>query len=135
MMITHEVSPGDVLRLFQSGWWTASRDLAGVETMLRRSDIIFGLDADGGLAGFARVLTDDVYLALILDVIVAPEHRGRGFGAALMDAIVSHPRIAGVRSVELVCQPDLMPFYGRWGFTDRVGRSRLMRRTFDPFTQ
>lgn len=28
--------------------------------------------------------------------------------------------------------PDLMPFYRRWGFTDQVGRSRLMRRTSDP---
>ncbi|MEO3925750.1 hypothetical protein ABGB07_18040 [Micromonosporaceae bacterium B7E4] len=37
-----------------------------------------------------------------------------------------------MRSVELVCQPDLMPFYRRWDFTEQVGRSRLMRRTSDP---
>ncbi len=45
----------------------------------------------------------------------------------LIDAIVKHPRLADVRSVELVCQPDMVPFY-RWGFTDEVGGSRLMRR-------
>jgi hypothetical protein len=50
----------------------------------------------------------------------------------LLDAIVGHPRLAAVRSVELVCQPDLVPFYRRWGITEPVGRSRLMRRTADP---
>jgi hypothetical protein len=46
-----------------------------------------------------------------------------------MDAIVAHPRVAVVDSVELVCQPDLVDFYRRWGFTDDVGRSLLMRRS------
>jgi hypothetical protein len=31
-----------------------------------------------------------------------------------------------------VCQPELIGFYGRWGFTDRVGRSLLMRRSNNP---
>jgi predicted GNAT family N-acyltransferase len=86
----------------------------------------------GRLVGFARVLTDEVYLAVVLDVIVAPDLRGSGLGETLLDAIVGHPRLASVRSIELVCQPDLMPFYRRWGFTDQVGGSRLMRRTADP---
>ena len=30
--------------------------------------------------------------------------------------------------IELVCQPELIDFYRRWGFTDHVGASRLMRR-------
>ena len=46
-----------------------------------------------------------------------------------MDSIVRHPKLVDVRSVELVCQPDLVPFYRRWGFTDQVGRSLLMRRS------
>jgi predicted GNAT family N-acyltransferase len=68
----------------------------------------------------------------VLDVIVAPAWRAAGLGAMLMDAVVGHTGLAGVRSIELVCQPELMPFYRRWGFTDRVGPSRLLRRTADP---
>lgn len=49
----------------------------------------------------------------------------------LMDAIVGHPELAEVRSIELICQPELVPFYRCWGFTDEVGRSLLMRRTSD----
>src|SRR5687768_11807394 len=114
MMITHEASAEEVLGLFTSAWWAASRDLHGVQTMLERSDVVFALRASPSeLVGFARVLSDEVYLALILDVIVSPSHRGAGLGAALMDAIVNHPKVCGARSVELVCQPDLLPFYAR----------------------
>jgi predicted GNAT family N-acyltransferase len=80
------------------------------------------------LAAFARVLTDGIYLALILDVVVATGCRGAGLGRMLIDAIVTHPRVAAVESVEVVCQPELVGFYRRWGFTDDVGRSLLMRR-------
>lgn len=89
-------------------------------------------DASGALVGFTRVLTDGVFLAMILDVIVQVDRRGDGIGGQLVAAVLDDPRIGEVRSIELVCQPELVPFYRRWGFTDKVGRSRLMRRTADP---
>lgn len=123
-----------LLDLFATAWWTADRTASEVTRMLAASDLVFALvhRRSGRLVGFARVLTDGVYLAVVLDVIVAPDSRGAGLGARLLDAVVGHPRLAAVRSVELVCQPDLLPFYRRWGFTDQVGGSRLMRRTADP---
>jgi len=125
--------PG-LLELFAGAWWTADRTSADVARMVAVSSLVLTLThrPSGRLVGFARVLTDEVYLAVVLDVIVAGDARGSGLGALLMDAVVRHPRLAGVRSVELVCQPELMPFYRRWGFTDQVGGSRLMRRTTDP---
>jgi predicted GNAT family N-acyltransferase len=119
-----------LLELFAQAWWARDRTLDDVARMLAASDLVFCLvhRDSGRLVGFARVLTDDVYLALVLDVVVAAELRGAGLGAMLMDAVVGHPRVGAVGGVELVCQPDLMPFYRRWGFTEHVGRSRLMRR-------
>jgi GNAT superfamily N-acetyltransferase len=124
----------ELMELFASEWWTASRTPGDVTAMLAASDLVLALHqrSTGGLVGFARVLTDGVYLAVVLDVIVASEVRGSGAGRMLLDAVVGHPRLAGVRSMELVCQPELVPFYRRWGFTERVGRSQLMRRSSDP---
>lgn len=132
--IRDEIGADQVLELFAAAWWTAGRTAADVTGLLAGSDIVVAAvdRRSGRLVGFARVLTDDVCVAVVLDVIVAPDRRGSGLGALLMDAVVGHPRLAGVGSVELVCQPDLMPFYRRWGFTERVGGSRLMRRTTDP---
>ena len=124
----------DLLDLFATAWWMSDRTLDETARILAESDLVFTLqdqDTDR-LVGFARVLTDYAHVALVLDVVVAAEHRGAGLGAALMDAVVSHPGLADVRSIELVCQPELVPFYRRWGFTDEVGRSLLMRRTADP---
>ncbi|HZX06274.1 GNAT family N-acetyltransferase [Kribbella sp.] len=109
----------------------SDRTTADVERVLVNSDLVVTVLDDDQLAGFARVLTDRTYVALVLDVIVDESRRGSGIGAALLDAVVNHPALAEVRSLELVCQPELVPFYQRWGFTDQVGRSRLMRRTAD----
>ncbi|NUR94582.1 MAG: GNAT family N-acetyltransferase [Kribbellaceae bacterium] len=109
----------------------SDRTTTDVERLLANSDLVFAVLHNDTLAAFARVLTDHTYVALLLDVIVAERHRGTGVGAVLLDAVVNHPELIGVRSLELVCQPDVMPFYRRWGFTDQVGTSHLMRRTTD----
>jgi predicted GNAT family N-acyltransferase len=124
----------DLLRLYGNEWWTARRTRPDVERMLAASDLLFAVveKGSGSLVAFARVLTDRTYLALVLDVIVAPERRGSGLGRLLLDSICSEPELRSVTSIELVCQPELVPLYEKWGFTDSVGRSRLMRRTSDP---
>lgn len=123
----------DLLRLYANEWWTKDRTRSDVERMLAATDLLYALvDVSDSLVAFARVLTDRTYLALVLDVIVASEHRGRGLGQALLDSICSDPILQEVASIELVCQPEHVPFYGKWGFSENVGRSRLMRRTTKP---
>lgn len=114
-------------------WWSAGRTSDDVARMLQETDLLVAsvhLPTDR-LVGFARVITDFAYLAVILDVIVAPDWRGSGLGSLLVDTVVGHARLAKGQSLELVCQPSLVSFYGRRGLTDRVGGSRLMRRTAD----
>lgn len=124
----------ELTELMRTAWWMTDRTPTEVSRLLDNSDLVFAVthDPTDELAGFARVLTDYAHIALLLDVIVAEPHRGSGVGAALLDAVVTHPGLAGVRSLELVCQPELFPFYARWGFTTEVGTSHLMRRTTDP---
>lgn len=69
---------------------------------------------------------------MILDVIVDNDCRGQALGDRLLEAVMELPDVASVNSVELVCQPDLLAFYERHGFTVDVGQSTLMRRTSDP---
>jgi GNAT superfamily N-acetyltransferase len=135
--VRYELEPerlGQLLDLYAGEWWTARRTPDGVERMLADSDAVVALvrQADDRLVGFARALTDGVYVALILDVIAATDQRRRGLGAAVVEAMLAHPRLAGVASVELTCRAGLVEFYRRFGFTDQVGGSRLMRRTEDP---
>ncbi|MEI6726756.1 MAG: GNAT family N-acetyltransferase [Actinomycetes bacterium] len=124
----------DLLGLYAGEWWTKDRTPADVERMLAATDLVFAVveDSSRAVVGFARVLTDRTYVALVLDVIVAPAYRARGLGRLLVETILAEPSLKAVRSIELVCQPEHVPFYERWGFSASVGRSGLMRRTADP---
>ena len=134
LTIQAEVPPSriqELTDLMRTAWWMSDRTPAEVSRLLEHSDMVTTVTLADRLVGFARVLTDYTHLALVLDVIVDESQRGSGLGAALLDAVVNHPKLATVRSLELVCQPELIPFYRRWGFTDQVGSSTLMRRTTD----
>ncbi len=122
---------GQLHRLFQGEWWTRGRTLEDVRRMLKHTDITLGLceQATGRLVAFARVLTDRVFKAFIFDVIVDPAYRGRGLGIRIMESVLGHPDLARVRHLELYCHQEMFPFYRRWGFTEDVGGSLLMRRT------
>ena len=117
--------------LYQREWWTARRSLTDVRTMLENSDFIFAIVAPDTeeLLAFARVLTDRVFKALVLDVIVHPDHRSVGLGSFLMAHIMAHPVLSRVRNIELYCLPERADFYQRHGFTSELGGLQLMRRT------
>ncbi len=98
--------------------------------MLDATDVIVAF-VDGStdkLVAFARAITDEKYRALVLDVIVDPGSRKRGLGKLLMDTMVAHPRIKDAQYFELYCQPEMVPFYERWGFKEPDKNLRFMRR-------
>jgi len=120
--------------LYQGEWWSKGRTIEDITVMLEHTDVVIVLQSDEGppLAGFARVLTDRVYKALILDVIVHPDYRGTGLGADLMGAIREHPDLQQVRHFELYCAPEMEPFYEKWGFTHDLGNLSFMRFRSEP---
>ncbi|HET9886850.1 MAG TPA: GNAT family N-acetyltransferase [bacterium] len=77
--------------------------------MLEHTNFRFGFCSveSGQLIGFARVLTDRVYQALILDVNVDRAHRNRDSGTELMPRILDHPELRSVKHFELYCLPEL----------------------------
>ncbi|KXO74471.1 GNAT family N-acetyltransferase [Brucella anthropi] len=110
---------------YSKEWWTKERTLDDVTHMLDHCDLLlFCLDADGGIAGFARVLSDFTFKALIFDVIVSEKHRGQGLGQGLVERIVSHEKLQRVKSFELYCPERLVPFYEKLGFVK--GTSSLL---------
>lgn len=89
-------------------------------------------DSNDQLIGFARVLTDYIFKAMIFDVIVSEKHRGLGLGDKLIEPIKSHPALHQVRHFELYGLPDMEAFYERHGFTIKTGGVKLMRHTTRP---
>ena len=114
--------------LYQNEWWSKGRTLEETKICVDSSQICIGLiDEQGNLSGFARVLTDFVFKALIFDVIVNSTHKGKGLGRKLIDSIKTHNRLKNVKHFELYCLPALVDFYTQYGFSSEVGGVTLMR--------
>lgn len=116
--------------LFEKEWWTKGRDIQGIKEMLAHSDVVIGVSCSENdeLIGFARVLTDYTYKALIFDVIVKDGYRGRSLGRSLMARIIDHPSLEKVTHFELYCRPEMLPFYQKWGFSEELGQLHFMRK-------
>jgi GNAT superfamily N-acetyltransferase len=70
---------------------------------------------DGRQVGFARVSSDRAIFARISDVIVWPEHRGKGIAKALVQALLDHPELSSVSTWTLNTS-DAHGLYARFGF-------------------
>lgn len=116
--------------LFQTEWWTNDRSYEETQNGVKGSQINIGLiDEQGSLVGYARVLTDYTFKALIFDIIVAKSHRGKRLGDDLMSLIKNHKELQQVKHFELYCLPEMFSFYEKYGFSPEVGEIKLMRYT------
>ena len=91
--------------------------------------LCFGLYEDGRQVGFARVITDFATFAYLADVYVLESHRRRGLAAWLMESILAHPDLAGLRRWMLVTR-DAHGLYRKVGFQDLAHPERVMEMTF-----
>jgi GNAT superfamily N-acetyltransferase len=81
---------------------------------------------DGALVGMGRVQDDGLY-ASIWDMIVLPDHRGRGIGTEILQRMLGHCR--GRSLVALVATPFGAPMYRAAGFSEESrGSIALFRR-------
>jgi GNAT superfamily N-acetyltransferase len=78
--------------------------------------LCFGVYDGGKQIGFARVVTDEATFAYLCDVFVLESHRGRGLSKWLMECIIAHPSLQGLRRFVLVTK-DAHGLYRRFGFT------------------
>jgi GNAT superfamily N-acetyltransferase len=86
---------------------TVRRGIAGA--------ICFGIYHGSAQVGFARVITDQATYAYLADVYVLEAHRGRGLAKWLMEVIMSHPALQGLRRFSLSTR-DAHALYRQFGF-------------------
>lgn len=117
--------------LSEESYWAPGIPREVVERSIRHS-LCFAIveSATGALAGFARVTTDRGTFAYLADVFVLPAHRGRGLSKWLMQTILAHPELQGLRRWMLATR-DAHGLYAEFGFTALPQPERFMQR-YDP---
>jgi len=100
--------------LSTSTYWAQNIPIAIVKKSIERS-LCFGIYENKSQVGFARVVTDYATFAWISDVFVIYTHKGRGLSKWLMDCIMSHPDMQGLRRWILATR-DAHGLYAQYGF-------------------
>ncbi len=82
---------------------------------------ISGRAEDGMLVAWCAILSDGVYHAVLLDVIVHPSYQGQGHGLSLIRTALAQCQAAGISIVHVDYLPEKQGFYERCGFATGLG--------------
>lgn len=115
---------GAIHAFLAQSYWSHGIPRAVVERAIAGS-LCFGVLADGAQVGFARVVTDRATFAYLADVYVLEAHRGRGLAKRLMEAVLAHPELQGLRRMMLATR-DAHSLYAQFGFVPLSAPDRLM---------
>ncbi|HET8774469.1 MAG TPA: GNAT family N-acetyltransferase [Thermoanaerobaculia bacterium] len=110
--------------LSEESYWAEGIPRGIVERAIEHS-LCFGAFEDGAQVGFARVVTDCATFAYLADVFVLPSHRGRGIARRIMEAVMSHPDLQGLRRWHLLTR-DAHALYAQFGFAPLEAPDRHM---------
>jgi GNAT superfamily N-acetyltransferase len=87
------------------------------ETVVKavEGSLCFGVFHGDKQIGVARVITDAATFAYLCDVFIDESYRGRGLGKWLMETILGHEQLQGLRRFALTTK-DAHGLYSQYGF-------------------
>ncbi len=130
-IISDDVSRLDVDAIcdfLSHSYWADKRPRRVIEKSIQHS-VCFGVYDGDKQIGFSRVVTDFSVFAYLCDVFIHHEYRGQALGKWMMECIMSHPDLQGLRRWSLVTR-DAHGLYSQFGFTE-LSNSSLWMEKFD----
>ena len=100
--------------LSQESYWAKN---IPKEVFLRSIEhsLCFGALIGNSQLGFARVVTDYATYGYLADVFILSEYRQQGISKKLVEAVISHPQLTGLRRITLATA-DAHGLYQQFGF-------------------
>ncbi len=103
--------------LANQSYWAKGRSMKLVKQSVDNS-LCFGVyTKDDKQVGFARVVTDYVVFAWIMDVFINEDYQGNGLAKMLLNHIVNTPDLQNVNGIGLRTK-DAHGLYKKYGFQD-----------------
>ncbi len=107
-------------------YWAAGRTIDEVQTTID-SSFCFGIYMNEVQIGFARVVTDYVVFAYLMDVFIAKEHRGNGYSSILISAMINEPVLKNIKIWRLATS-DAHFLYEKFGFKVLEHPEKMMEK-------
>lgn len=95
------------------------------------NSMCFGIYFEQQQVGFAPIITDKGTFAYLADVFVIEQHRRKGLSKWLVQTIINHPELQGLRRWSLATA-DAHGLYAQFGFTPITKADRWME-IFNPY--
>lgn len=112
-------------QFLSNSYWAENIPIETVKRSIKGS-LSFGLFNGEKQIGFARVITDQSTFAYLADVFIDETYRGKGLSKWLMEVILQHPSLQGLRRFMLATR-DAHDLYAKFGFTPIAEPQRLMQ--------
>jgi len=112
--------------LCNHSYWAKGRSLTDVEKSIENS-FCFGLyNSSNNMLGFARVVSDQVAFAYLMDVFVLAEYRDKGLGKMLVQHVINDSRLKVRRWMLGTFHSH--DFYQQFGFHQMLHTDRFMEK-------
>ncbi len=113
------------LQGFFVGWPNPPSPATHLEILRGSDEVVLAIDErSGDVVGFITATTDRVISAFIPHLEVLPKFQGNGIGSELVRRMLR--KLERFYSIDLMCDPDVQPFYERLGLRPYSGM--VMRR-------
>ena len=116
---------GFIHQFLTESYWAAGIPKETVVKCIEGS-LCFGVFDGEKQIGFARMITDSASFAYLADVFIDAAYRGKGLSKWLMQMIMAHPDLQGLRRI-LLATRDAHGLYAQLGFTPLTNPERLMQ--------
>lgn len=107
-------------------YWAAGRTIEEVQRTVDAS-VCFGIYLDDKQIGFARVITDYVVFAYLMDVFISEEYRGKGYSSILISAMMKEPILKEIKIWRLATS-DAHFLYEKFGFKTLAHPEKMMEK-------
>jgi GNAT superfamily N-acetyltransferase len=101
--------------LSTEAYWSKNIPYSTVEESISNS-LCFGIYNNQTQAGFARVISDYATFAYLCDVFILPEYRGNNLSKMLMQEVMNHAQLQGLRRW-MLGTADAHGLYSQFGWT------------------
>jgi len=116
--------------LHDDSYWAKGIPVERLKKAIENS-FCFGVYKQNTQVGLARVVTDKATFAYICDVFILTDYRGLGLSKWLIQTIVEHPELQGLRRWSLATS-DAHGLYSLFGFT-QISRPEGWMEKFTPY--
>ena len=112
----------DRLQGFFEGWPDPPSTETHLKLLVGSDHVVLAVDEETkDVVGFVTAISDGVLSAFIPFLEVLSDYQGQGIGEELIRRMLD--RLDGLYAVDLICDPELQPFYARFDMKPATGLS------------